>query len=151
MRVTVQRETAIENATPSKVYIDGAFFGYGLENSLYLMPAGSYPGNVERSAKFQAEKLYFSVPGHTGVMFHGANVPEDLKGCVGVASIRNGGAIAGDLSGELAAAAKGAAARGEAVAVVLKNPFPWAAVGIVAAAAGLGFILYRRHKKRKTA
>ena len=139
MRVTVQRETAIEKATPSKVYVDGAFFGYGLENSLYLMPAGSYPGTVERSPKFQAEKLYFSVPGHTGIMFHGANVPEDLKGCVGVASVRNGGAIAGDL----AAAAKQAAARGEGVAVVIKNPIPWFTVGIVAAVVGLGYIVLR--------
>lgn len=151
MRVTVQRENAIEKATPSKVYVDGAFFGYGLENSLYLMPAGTYPGTVERSPKFQAEKLYFSVPGHSGIMFHGANVPDDLKGCVGVASVRNGGAIAGDLSGDLAAVAKQAAARGEGVAVVLKNPIPWAAIGIIAAAVGLGLIISRRQKRKTTA
>lgn len=149
--VQVKREKAIEGAIPSAVYVDGSFFGYGLENEEYKIPAGTFSGNLQTSPKFGTKKLYLDVPGRSGIMFHGANVKDDLKGCIGIASVRNGAAIAGDLSGKLANYVD-TVTGGEAVAVVVSDPFPWLKVAIVAAAGGFVFWrIYKRRKKRKTA
>mgnify|MGYP007122070622 CR=1 FL=1 len=144
--VQVKREKPIEGAIPSTVYVDGAFFGYGLENDAYEIPAGTYKGFFQVSPKFGTKKLYMDVPGRSGIMFHGANVKDDLKGCIGIASVRNGAAIAGDLSGKLVNYID-TVTGGEGVTVAVSNPFPWLKVAIVAAAGG--FIAWRIYKRRK--
>lgn len=150
MRVQVKREKDINGAIPSTVYVDGAFFGYGLENDEYKIPAGTYKGFLQVSPKFGSKKLYLDVSGRSGIMFHGANVKGDLKGCIGIASVRNGGAIAGDLSDQLASYID-TVTGGEGVTVVVSDPFPWLKAAIVAAAGGyIAWRIYKR-QKRKTA
>ena len=39
MLVKVVRENSINGAIPSKIYVDGDFVCYGLENDLYKIPA----------------------------------------------------------------------------------------------------------------
>ena len=151
MIVQVKREKSINGAIPSKVYTDGAFFGYGLENEEYKIPAGKYDVSASTSGTFKANKLYLSVPGRSGIMFHGGNTKDDTKGCILVAAVRNVSTIVGDKSGELYQLLNAAADAGEGVAVVVSDPFPWLKVAIVAAAGGyIIYRLYRRHK-RKTA
>ena len=140
MIVTVKRENANSGAIPSKVFTNGAFFGYGLENEAYKIPAGRYDCSGLTSQKFGSKKLYINVPGRSGIMFHGANTAEDLKGCIGIARERNGATISGDLSGELYEKVNAAATAGEGVAVVVSDPFPW--LWVIAASA-LGFVFYR--------
>lgn len=148
MIIRVKRETAINGAIPSRVYLDNSFFGYGLENSDFAIPAGKYDVSGKRSEKFGSNKLYLSVPNRSGIMFHGGNTKDDFRGCIGVASNRSGDAIAGDLSNELYDRVNGAANAGEGVAAVVSNPFPWKRVAILAAAGVL--VVYIARKKRKT-
>lgn len=148
MIIQVKREKEINGAIPSRVYLDNSFFGYGLENADYLIPPGKYDVSGKRSEKFGAKKLYLTVPGRSGIMFHGGNTKDDFRGCIGVASTRSGDAIAGDLSNELYDRVNGAANAGEGVAAVVSNPIPWKRVAILAAAGVL--IIYIARKKRKT-
>lgn len=148
MIIQVKREREINGAIPSRVYLDNLFFGYGLENADYLIPAGKYDVTGKRSEKFGTNKLYLTVPGRSGIMFHGGNTRDDFRGCIGVASTRSGDAIAGDLSNELYDRVNGAANAGEGVAAVVSNPIPWKRVAILAAAGVL--IIYIARKKRKT-
>lgn len=148
MIIQVKRETEINGAIPSRVYLDNSFFGYGLENSDYLIPAGKYDVSGKRSEKFGSNKLYLTVPGRSGIMFHGGNTRDDFRGCIGVASHRSGDAIAGDLSSELYERVNGAANAGEGVAAIVYNPFPWKRVAVLAAAGVL--LIYIARKKRKT-
>lgn len=148
MIIQVKREQEINGAIPSRVYLDNSFFGYGLENVDFLIPAGKYDVSGKRSEKFGSNKLYLIVPGRSGIMFHGANTKDDLKGCIGIASTRSGDTIAGDLSGELYNRVNGAANAGEGVAAVVSNPIPWGRVAILAAAGAL--VIYLARKKRKT-
>lgn len=148
MIIQVKREKEINGAIPSRVYLDNSFFGYGLENADYLIPAGKYDVSGKRSEKFGTNKLYLTVPGRSGIMFHGGNTRDDFRGCIGVASKRSGDAIAGDLSSELYDRVNGAANAGEGVAAVVSNQFPWKRVAILAAAGVL--VIYIARKKRKT-
>lgn len=149
MIIQVKRETDINGAIPSRVYLDNSFFGYGLENSDYLIPAGKYDVSGKRSEKFGSNKLYLTVPGRSGIMFHGGNTRDDFRGCIGVASHRSGDAIAGDLSNELYDRVNGAANAGEGVAAVVSNPFPWKRVAILAATGVLVIYIARKRKTRK--
>lgn len=148
MIIQVKRESEINGAIPSRVYLDNSFFGYGLENVDFLIPAGKYDVSVKRSEKFGAKKLYLTVPGRSGIMFHGGNTKDDFRGCIGVASTRSGDAIAGDLSNELYDRVNGAANAGEGVAAIISNAIPWGRVAILAAAGVL--VVYIARKKRKT-
>lgn len=149
MIIQVKRETEINGAIPSRVYLDNSFFGYGLENSDYLIPAGKYDVSGKRSEKFGSNKLYLTVPGRSGIMFHGGNTRDDFRGCIGVASHRSGDAIAGDLSNELYDRVNGAANAGEGVAAVVSNPFPWKRVAILAVTGVLVIYIARKRKTRK--
>lgn len=149
MIIQVKRETEINGAIPSRVYLDNSFFGYGLENADFLIPAGKYDVTGKRSEKFGTNKLYLTVPGRSGIMFHGGNTRDDFRGCIGVASHRSGDAIAGDLSSELYDRVNDAANAGEGVAAVVSNPFPWKRVAILAAAGVLVIYIARKRKTRK--
>ena len=86
-----------------RLYVDGQFFGYTLENAAAAIPAGLFSMFARYSPKFSSFKAAIDVPGRQYIMFHGANTPGDLAGCIGVSRSQDGdaGTIAGDLSGEL--------------------------------------------------
>ena len=137
MIVEVVREKSIGYAVPSKIYIDGSFFSYGLENDNYKIPAGIYDAYGMTSPKFGTNKLYITVPGRPSILFHGGNDADDTKGCVLVGKNRDGDRISGDVSDELFNVVDQAYKRGEAVAVKITGGITGAAIflgvaGIVA-------------------
>lgn len=143
MIIQVKRETPIQNAVPSKIYLDGALFGYGLENLDYMIPPGHYTVSGKRSEKFGTNKIYINVPDRSGIMFHGGNTPEDTRGCVLIGANRNGATISGDKSNELYNSVNSAANAGEGVVCVVSNPIDWLSILTVAGVVGLLFLATR--------
>ena len=86
-----------------RLYVDGQFFGYTLENAETAIPAGLFSMFARFSPKFNSFKPAIDVSGRQYIMFHGANTPGDLAGCIGVSRSQDAdaGTIAGDLSGVL--------------------------------------------------
>lgn len=123
MIVTVAREQAIGSAIPSKIYIDGAFFCYGLENDGYKIPTGVYSAYGQTSPKFGTNKVYLNVPGRTGILFHGGQSSEQTKGCILTGRNRDGEYISGDCSDELFNAVDNAYKNGESINVKVTSSF----------------------------
>lgn len=104
MRLEVVRENQVEgtNAVPGKLFIDGEFFGYTLENADYIAAPGTWPIFAQKSPTFGRTKIYVDVPGRIGIMFHGGNRTSNSKGCLLLARNRTSAdTIQGDLSDEL--------------------------------------------------
>lgn len=127
MIVKVVRENPVDGAIPSVLYVDGVQYCYGLENDLYKIPTGNYPLYSGYSEKFGKNKLYLSVPGRTGIMFHGGNTKDGSKGCLLVGRNRSGATISGDSSDDLLKIVNDAYGRGERiVAQVTDGSNKWA-------------------------
>jgi hypothetical protein len=105
----------------SRVFVDGSFFGHGLENNLYKIPAGHFDLYGKYSPSLKANKVYIDVPGRSNIMFHGGNTHEQTKGCVIVAANRSGETVSGDLSQKLYDIVDAAGRSGEPVGLVVKN------------------------------
>ena len=73
MIVTVKREKEINGALPGKVFVNGSFFGYSLENAAYKIPVGNYRAALQDSAKFGKKLLFLDVPGRSGILVHNGN------------------------------------------------------------------------------
>ena len=98
-----------------RLFVDGQFFGYTLENAAAAIPAGDFNLYTRFSPKFLKNKLSIDVPGRSYIMFHGGNTPEDSAGCVLVAKERRqDGTIYGDVSDALYYTVKEAAEAGTA-------------------------------------
>lgn len=131
MIVKVVREKPVNGAIPSVVYLDGVQYCYGLENDLYKIPTGNYPLYSGYSEKFGKNKLYLSVPGRTGIMFHGGNTKESSKGCLLVGYDRYRDTISGDCSNDLLKLVNDAYGRGERIVAKVtdsSNKFAYALI-----------------------
>lgn len=137
MIVTVAREQAIRSAIPSKIYVDGAFFCYGLENDSYKIPTGIYSAYGQTSPKFGTNKVYLNVPNRTNILFHGGNSSEQTKGCILTGRERNGEYISGDCSDELFNAVDNAYKNGESIDVKITSSFQFDSRLIIAGLAVL--------------
>lgn len=136
MNLELVREPA--NATtggiPGRLYVDNVFFGYTLENTQSAIPSGVFSLFDRFSPKFNAFKLSVDVPGRSYIMFHGANTPEDLAGCIGIARNRDeNGNISGDLSAALYELTKAATEAGNIV-LTIKNKTNWPLILAIGAA-----------------
>ena len=139
MFIELRRENTVKEtgAIPGKLYIDGKFFAYTLENAAYNIPSGFLDLYDRISPKF-GPKVHIEVPGRTWILFHGGNLPEDSKGCVLVAANRlNDSKIQGDQSNTFYDVVKTAWNTGEKVTFVVYRPLTLFAI----AAAALGFYL----------
>lgn len=120
---------------PGRLYVDGQFFGYTLENAAAAIPAGVFSLFDRFSPKFNAFKLSIDVPGRSYIMFHGGNTPEDSAGCILIAKNRDeSGNISGDLSKELYELTRAATEAGNIV-LTIKNKTNWPLVLAIAGAA----------------
>lgn len=101
MRLTVDRFHSDEDATLSRVLIDGVFFCFGLEDEYRetkkaaetRIPAGTYKIGVRDTGGFHnryAKKFYYhrgmlhvqDVPGFEYILIHIGNTDEDTAGCL---------------------------------------------------------------------
>ena len=122
MKVELVRERPTQSgAILSRVFVDGSFFGHGLENNLYKIPAGRFDLYGKYSPTFKKNKVYIEVPGRSNIMFHGGNTAEETKGCIIIAANRDGESVSGDLSQKLYDIVDAAGRSGEPVGLVVKN------------------------------
>ena len=117
MLIKVVRESPIGFAVPSRIYIDGVFFCYGLENESYMIPTGTYSAYGMTSPKFGTNKVYLNVPSRSAILFHGGNNHEQSKGCIIVGLNRDNDTVSGDVSDELFNIVDNAYKNGEQIAV----------------------------------
>lgn len=121
-------------AVYGRLYVDGEFYGYTLENSDTAILPGEYALGTRFSPKLVSNKVEIIVPGRKYLMFHGGNTPEDSAGCVLVAANRvNDSKIYGDVSNALYIKVKDEANAGRAK-LVIKQPFTISTGGFLAAA-----------------
>ena len=124
MKVELIRDTPRESgALTSRVYIDGSFFGYGLENNFYKFPNGIYNLYGKYSPSFKKNKIYIDVPNRENIMFHGGNSIDDTKGCVIIAAQQNGDNVSVDLSQKLYDVIDAAGRNGEDVGLIVRNDY----------------------------
>lgn len=142
MLLEIRREKTIDEtqAIPGRLYVNGNFFAYTLENAAKNIPAGIFGLYDRFSPKFGKRKIYIEVPGRTFILFHGGNVPEHSGGCVLVAANRiNESKIQGDQSDILYDVVKTAWDAGENVRLVVYRPL--VVFAVCAAAAGLYYLI----------
>ena len=136
MRLVIKREkTTQAGNVPGRLYMDGQFFAYTMENAAKMIPAGTFPIYWRFSPKLLANKIAIEVPGRKYIMFHGGNVAtEDSEGCILTAARKlSADYIQGDASNELYNTVRPAMDAGEAVTVTVKNPTNWPLIFAVAA------------------
>jgi hypothetical protein len=146
MKVELVREKPTESgAILSRVFVDGSFFGNGLENNLYKIPAGRFDLYGKYSPTFKKNKVYIDVPGRSNIMFHGGNTAGETKGCIIIAANRDGENVSGDLSQKLYDIVDAAGRSGQPVGLVVKNHNTtlFVVLGILGAAGLLYFTLKR--------
>lgn len=129
------RENTAAGGILGRLYVDGVFYGNTLENAAAAIPEGEFNLYTRFSPKFLKNKLAVEVPNRSYIMFHGANYPEQLQGCIGVARERSeGGNIYGDVSDALYYTCKDEAEAGRAVLKVRRETNYLFVVAIAAAA-----------------
>ena len=90
--LTLIRQVRTEKAVLGRLYLNGAFVCFTLENAAKAIPAGVYKVENSVSTKFKRELplLYNSaVPAKRGIRIHKGNTWEDSQGCVLVGMSHN--------------------------------------------------------------
>lgn len=142
MELILEREGTNDDtgAVFGKLYVDGDFFGYTLENSSTLILPGEYQLGTRFSPKLLSNKIEIIVPGRNYLMFHGGNTPDQSAGCVLLAANRiDDSTIQGDLSSKLYTLARDEANAGNAKLTIKQkatgNGVSWLLVAAFAAGA----------------
>ncbi len=90
------------------------------------IPAGTYRLTLRRSEHFDRELPHLEdVPGFTETMIHGANIPLDVKGCIGTGRRRTPSGIADCLGvvDRIVTELRAAKVRGEESSITVKDGF----------------------------
>ena len=92
MNINVCREDYSSKSTIGKMYIDGVFECFTLEDVVRngpkvpgatAIPAGSYNVIVDFSNRFQKDMPHIlDVPGFEGIRIHSGNTDADTEGCI---------------------------------------------------------------------
>ena len=83
--LTLVREAMTGNATLGRLYLNGAFVCYTLENRAKAIPCGVYMVQNSKSPKFKRElPLVYNakVPAKRGIRIHVGNTWKDSSGCI---------------------------------------------------------------------
>ncbi len=128
MKIVSTRLLYTPTATRGIVAVDGAFFGYCLEDVVRpagtpkvhgetAIPAGLYEVGIHDSPRFRKRLPWLkNVPGFDYILAHGGNRPEDSSGCILIArEYKAVDWIFGSLSDAMAALVEKALKRGEKV------------------------------------
>lgn len=97
------------------------------------IPAGSYRVSLTMSARFgRVLPLLENVPGFTGIRIHTGKVVDDTEGCILVGRRTSGRMIAESRAAfrKVMATLKDAAARGDTIAIEIRNPGPASAIAL---------------------
>ena len=98
MQLTLKRNDSNEEATIGKLYIDGVFFCYTLEDVQRTVkikhesaiPKGTYKVIISMSPRFKRLlPLLINVPGFDGVRIHPGNTAANTDGCILVGDYKN--------------------------------------------------------------
>lgn len=90
--LTLIRQVRTEKAILGRLYLNGAFVCYTLENASKAIPAGLYKVENSKSTKFKRELplLYNdSVKASRGIRIHKGNTSSDSAGCILVGMTHN--------------------------------------------------------------
>lgn len=91
MRMLLRRQPSTTRATPGRLYVDGSFQCFTLEDVVRpakikgetAIPAGTYRVIVNMSGRFKRRlPLLLNVPGFEGVRIHPGNTAADTEGCI---------------------------------------------------------------------
>jgi hypothetical protein len=91
MKLTLKREPSTTKSTPGKLYVDGVFECYTLEDvvrpsKIYgetAIPAGTYKVIISMSNRFKRLlPLLLNVPNYEGIRIHPGNTDKDTEGCI---------------------------------------------------------------------
>jgi hypothetical protein len=83
--LTIVREIRTEKAILGRLYLNGAFVCYTLENAAKAIPTGLYKVQNSKSPKFNRELplIYNStIKASRGIRIHRGNTAKDSQGCV---------------------------------------------------------------------
>jgi hypothetical protein len=104
------REPTKDNATMGVLFVDGAFFGFSVEDPIRELPGqpvshwkvpgetaipqGRYRIDVTHSQRFNRRlPVLLTVPGFEGVRIHPGNSPLDTEGCLIFGRVRGIGKV----------------------------------------------------------
>jgi hypothetical protein len=101
MKIVVVRRWLGDTASVGKLFINGRFFCYTLEDQVRpigekvsghtAIPYGTYPVRITHSPKFgKMMPLIDNVPGFSGIRIHPGNSIDDTSGCLLVGFGRDG-------------------------------------------------------------
>jgi len=94
LKLKLERYDFGPNYTVGKLYIDGKYFCYTLEDVLRhpgaakvdgatCIPAGTYKTIIDRSMRFKRDMPHvLDVPGFSGIRIHCGNTDKDTEGCI---------------------------------------------------------------------
>lgn len=106
MKIEIKRDTYTKTSTIGKLYIDGVFECYTLEDvsrangqkvwGATAIPSGAYKLVVNLSQRFGTRlPLLLDVPNFSGIRIHAGNTAKDTHGCILVGSTRDKDFIGG--------------------------------------------------------
>lgn len=90
--ITLVREIKANEAILGRLYLNGAFVCYTLENAAKAIPCGMYNVQNSKSPKFKRELPLLwnsNVPAIRGIRIHVGNSVKDSSGCILVGMGRN--------------------------------------------------------------
>ncbi len=107
MKLRVERGLSGTSSTIGKLYVDGVFFAYTLEdidrhledggkkiNGETAIPRGSYKVIIDFSNRFQKQMMHvLNVPGFDGIRIHAGNTDKDTEGCILLGKVRSDNAV----------------------------------------------------------
>lgn len=91
MNLTLKREESTKHSTPGRLYVDGKFECYTLEDVVRpekikgetAIDAGTYKVIIDMSNRFKRHlPLLLDVPNFAGVRIHPGNTDRDTEGCI---------------------------------------------------------------------
>jgi hypothetical protein len=100
MEIKIIRDTFTEISTVGKMYVDGPFYCYTLEDQTResgvkvagktAIPEGRYRVIIDQSKRFKrAMPHILDVPGFEGIRIHTLNRASETEGCIGVGFTRS--------------------------------------------------------------
>jgi len=98
MLIEVVREKYLEHVTMGKMFVDGVFYAFTLEDKVRevkvwgetAIPTGTYSVFVRYSNRFKKELVAVKdVPKFDGVLIHGGNTDKDTHGCILIGEMRD--------------------------------------------------------------